>query len=52
MQLRSHGKVERLYDKFKNFVDDLIDVGTKMNGAKKSYEDAMNKLSSVVQGIS
>ena len=35
-----------LYDKFKNFVDDLIEVGTKMNGAKKSYEDAMNKLSS------
>ncbi|MBK7429666.1 MAG: DNA recombination protein RmuC [Bacteroidetes bacterium] len=35
-----------LYDKFKNFVDDLIDVGLKMDAAKKSYGEAMNKLSS------
>ena len=35
-----------LYDKFKNFVDDLIDIGNKMNAAKSSYEDAMKKLSS------
>ncbi|MCC7233413.1 MAG: DNA recombination protein RmuC [Bacteroidia bacterium] len=34
-----------LYDKFKNFVDDLIDVGKKMDAAKSSYADAMNKLS-------
>lgn len=35
-----------LYDKFKNFVDDLLDVGKKMDAAKLSYADAMNKLSS------
>lgn len=34
-----------LYDKFKNFMDDMIDVGTKMGSARKSYEDAMLKLS-------
>ena len=34
-----------LYDKFKNFIDDLIEVGKKMDGAKSSYEDAMKKLS-------
>ncbi len=34
-----------LYDKFKNFVDDLIEVGKKMDGAKTSYSEAMNKLS-------
>jgi len=33
-----------LYDKFKNFVDDLIEVGKKMDGAKSSYSEAMNKL--------
>ncbi|REJ81364.1 MAG: DNA recombination protein RmuC [Bacteroidetes bacterium] len=35
-----------LYDKFSNFVNDLIDVGKKMDAAKSSYSDAMNKLSS------
>lgn len=35
-----------LYDKFKNFVDDLIEVGKKMDAAKGTYADAMNKLSS------
>ncbi len=35
-----------LYDKFKSFVDDLLDVGSKMDASKKSYSDAMNKLSS------
>ena len=34
-----------LYDKFKNFVDDLLDVGKRMNSAKTAYDDAMNKLS-------
>jgi len=33
-----------LYDKFVGFVDDLIDVGSRMDQAKKSYEGAMNKL--------
>ncbi|MGL4908251.1 MAG: DNA recombination protein RmuC, partial [Bacteroidales bacterium] len=33
-----------LYDKFVGFIDDLISVGNKMNDAKKSYEGAMNKL--------
>lgn len=34
-----------LYDKFKNFVDDMIDVGKKLEGAKSSYSEAMTKLS-------
>jgi len=34
-----------LYDKFKGFLDDLIDVGKKMDSAKSGYSDAMNKLS-------
>jgi len=34
-----------LYDKFVGFVDDLIDVGNRMDQAKNSYEGAMNKLS-------
>jgi len=33
-----------LYDKFVGFVDDLIDVGNRMDQAKSSYEGAMNKL--------
>jgi DNA recombination protein RmuC len=33
-----------LYDKFVGFVDDLIDVGSRMDQAKGSYEGAMNKL--------
>ena len=33
-----------LYDKFVGFVDDLIEVGKRMNMAKTSYEKAMNKL--------
>ena len=35
-----------LYDKFKSFVDDLVDVGSKMDASKKSYSEAMNKLAS------
>ena len=34
-----------LYDKFVGFVDDLIDIGNRMDQAKNSYEGAMNKLS-------
>ena len=33
-----------LFDKFSGFVEDLIDVGKKMDSGKKSYEAAMNKL--------
>jgi DNA recombination protein RmuC len=35
-----------LYDKFKGFIDDLIDVGKKMDAAKAGYTDAMSKLTS------
>jgi DNA recombination protein RmuC len=34
-----------LYDKFVGFVDDLVDVGNRMDQAKSSYEGAMKKLS-------
>ena len=34
-----------MYDKFVGFVDDLIDVGNRMDQAKNSYEGAMKKLS-------
>jgi DNA recombination protein RmuC len=33
-----------LYDKFKGFVDDLEDIGKKINASRGSYDDAMNKL--------
>ena len=33
-----------LYDKFVGFVEDLTEVGRKMDLAKKDYEGAMNKL--------
>ncbi|MEM6723112.1 MAG: DNA recombination protein RmuC [Bacteroidota bacterium] len=35
----------RLYDKFVNFVDDLKDVGKRIDDAQVRYEKAMNKLS-------
>jgi len=35
-----------LYDKFTGFINDLLEVGKKMDMAKSSYSDAMNKLSS------
>lgn len=35
-----------LYDKFVGFVEDLTRVGVEMDRAKKSYEGAMNKLTS------
>lgn len=34
-----------LYDKIAAFVDDLIEVGTRMKKANESYENAMKKLS-------
>ena len=34
-----------LFDKFKGFVDDLEDIGKKLNATRSSYDDAMNKLS-------
>ncbi len=34
-----------LYDKLAGFVDDLIEVGTRMKKANESYESAMKKLS-------
>lgn len=33
-----------MYDKFANFSDDLIKLGNQMATARKTYEDAMNKL--------
>lgn len=38
-------KSGELYDKLSAFVDDLIKVGSRMDDAKKSYEEAMKKLS-------
>ena len=38
-------KSGELYDKLSGFVDDLIKVGQRMDDAKKSYEEAMKKLS-------
>ena len=37
-------KAGNLYDKFVAFTDDLISVGRYLNNTRKSYEDAMNKL--------
>lgn len=36
----------KLYDKFVGLVNDLKDVGNKLEAAQKSHSDAMNKLSS------
>jgi len=33
-----------LYDKFKAFVDDLVDVGRSLDKSKTQYKEAMNKL--------
>ncbi len=35
----------KLYDKFYGLMEDLIDVGKKMNSAKLSYDEAMKKAS-------
>jgi DNA recombination protein RmuC len=34
-----------LYDKFVGFLEDLKDVGNKLNATQKSYDDSINKLS-------
>ena len=34
-----------LYDKFVGLIEDLNDIGRKIGGVQKSYDDAMNKLS-------
>jgi DNA recombination protein RmuC len=34
-----------LYDKFKNFTDDLLNLGDKLTSTQKTYDDAMKKLS-------
>jgi len=34
----------KLYDKFVGFVEDLVEIGKRMDNAKKSYEEAMTKL--------
>lgn len=36
----------RLYDKFVDFVKDLTGIGQRIDQTQKSYEDAMNKLTS------
>lgn len=35
----------KLYDKFHGLIEDLLDVGKKMNSAKVSYDEAMKKAS-------
>lgn len=37
-------KSGELYDKLASFVEDLVNVGKRMDDAKKSYEEAMKKL--------
>ena len=34
-----------LYDKFTGFVDDLLDIGNKIDATRKSYDASLNKLS-------
>ena len=34
-----------LYDKFTGFLEDLQDIGTKIDSARKAYDSSMNKLS-------
>ncbi len=38
-------QVTALYDKFKGFSDDLIDLGVQIKKSQSSYEEAMKKLS-------
>jgi DNA recombination protein RmuC len=33
-----------LYDKFVGFLEDLLDIGTRLDQAKKSYDQSVNKL--------
>ena len=37
-------KAADLYDKFAGFVNDIEDIGSNLNKTQKSYENAMNKL--------
>lgn len=39
-------KAADLYDKFASFVKDIENIGTNIDKTKKSYDDALNKLSS------
>ena len=39
-------KAADLYDKFVSFVSEIEDIGTNINKTQKSYENAVNKLSS------
>ncbi|MEN9640302.1 MAG: recombination protein RmuC [Bacteroidota bacterium] len=34
----------KLYDKFVGFVDDMTEIGKRMDSSRRSYDDAMNKL--------
>jgi DNA recombination protein RmuC len=34
-----------LYDKFTGFLEDLQDVGTRIDATRKAYDSSMNKLS-------
>ncbi len=38
-------KAGDLYDKFNGFVEDMIDLGKKLDGSKNTYVEAMKKLS-------
>jgi DNA recombination protein RmuC len=38
-------KAGDLYDKFQGFVNDMLDLGKKLDQSKSTYEDAMKKLS-------
>jgi DNA recombination protein RmuC len=48
-QIKNHLDIAKtggdLYDKFTAFVNDMVELGKKMDQGKKTYEDAMNKLS-------
>lgn len=48
MQSRNHLEIAKtggdLYDKFKSFVDDMIDLGKRLKSSKEAYDGAMNKL--------
>jgi DNA recombination protein RmuC len=39
------GQAGALYDKFEGFVKDLLEIGKKMDDSKRSYEEAMKKIS-------
>jgi DNA recombination protein RmuC len=47
-QTRNHIEIAKtggdLYDKFRGFIEDMIDLGKKLEGGQTAYRDAMNKL--------